>query len=222
MGDEGYLDELMTRLRTLNKVQRTELTMAAEVFVKHKHHEYAKVQCTVHRLAIHPGAERTHLVCIHTSSAQETYLKLEDYKALMELHVKLAKWDEAFGLIKHRPELAPVIYEPYAEWLAINDRFVEAQEAFVLVSFLLFVALQYWWFLLMLLPLSAGGQARASAPHAVAIDGERDSGEQVIVARHVSSGSFELRLTLGACSSAMAFSGSLTPHFTSGSWRGRH
>lgn len=101
-GDNSWLDELMDKVRQLNKLQRKELGQAAQYFHKLGHHQYAK----------------------------ETYLKMDDVKSLMELHVELHKWDEAFELVKMRPELAKDIYLPYAEWLAINDRFDEAQDAF--------------------------------------------------------------------------------------------
>jgi len=48
----------------------------------------------------------------------------------MQLHVELQKWEEAFILAKSNPKLAHLIYLPYAEFLAINDRFDEAQEYF--------------------------------------------------------------------------------------------
>lgn len=101
-GDNGWLDELMEKVRTLLKLQKKALAQAAGYFRKHQNHQYAK----------------------------ETYLKMDDYKSLMSLHVELHKWDEAFALVKLRPDLASDIYLPYAEWLAINDRFEEAQKAF--------------------------------------------------------------------------------------------
>jgi intraflagellar transport protein 122 len=102
MGDNVWLNELMDKIRTINKSQRKHLAQAAAYFRKHGHHQYAK----------------------------ETYLKMDDIKSLMELHVELHKWEDAFLLAKSKPEYAPDIYEPYAEWLALNDRFDEAQDAF--------------------------------------------------------------------------------------------
>lgn len=43
LGDEGWLDLLVEKVRTLNKAQRTELELAARYFRKHQHHEYASV-----------------------------------------------------------------------------------------------------------------------------------------------------------------------------------
>ena len=92
----------MDKVRTINKSQRKHLAQAAAYFRKHGHHAFAK----------------------------ETYLKMEDIKSLMELHVELHKWEDAFLLAKSYPQYAPDIYEPYAEWLALHDRFDEAQDAF--------------------------------------------------------------------------------------------
>lgn len=49
------------------------------------------------------------------SYAKEAYLKLGDLKALLNLHVELEKWEDAFRVVKQNPELKPVLYIPYAE-----------------------------------------------------------------------------------------------------------
>lgn len=64
------------------------------------------------------------------SYAKEAYLKLGDLKALLNLHVELEKWEEAFRVVKQNPELKSVLYNPYAEWLINKDRFEEAREAY--------------------------------------------------------------------------------------------
>lgn len=48
----------------------------------------------------------------------------------MALHVELHKWDEAKMLAKQNPEMEPMIWLPYADWLSANDKFDEAQEAY--------------------------------------------------------------------------------------------
>jgi len=106
LGDNIWLNELMEKVRQIHKSQRKLLAQAAAYFRKHGNHAYAK----------------------------ETYLKMDDIKSLMDLHVELHKWDDAFALSKLRPEYAPDIYEPYAEWLAEHDRFDEAQDAFKLAG----------------------------------------------------------------------------------------
>ena len=53
---------------------------------------------------------------------------MDDTEALMRLHVELHRWDEAFDLARQQPVAQQEnIYLPYAEWLALNDRFEEAQ-----------------------------------------------------------------------------------------------
>lgn len=106
LGDHGWLQELMDKVRQLNKSQRKHLAAAAAYFRKAGHHAFAK----------------------------ETYLKMDDIQALMELHVETHHWEEAFALAKQKPEFARDIYEPYAEWLALHDRFDEAQDAFKLAG----------------------------------------------------------------------------------------
>jgi len=102
LGEHKWLDELIVKVRKLDKTKRTELLLAAQYFEKHKSHAHAK----------------------------EVYLKMEDIEALMRLHVKLDKWQEAFALAKTNPQYAKSIFLPYAQWLAMNDRFEEAQRAF--------------------------------------------------------------------------------------------
>lgn len=49
---------------------------------------------------------------------------------MLSLHVELEKWEEAFRVAKQNPELGPLLYLPYADWLIAKDRFEEAKEAF--------------------------------------------------------------------------------------------
>jgi len=102
MGDNQWLDLLMDKVKTLTKLQRKFLAQAAGYFRKHGNYLYAK----------------------------EMYQKMDDTKSLMELYVEQHMWDEAFALCKLTPDHAKLIYLPYAEWLALNDRFDEAQDAF--------------------------------------------------------------------------------------------
>lgn len=48
----------------------------------------------------------------------------------MQLYVDTKRWDEAFALGEKHPEFKDDVYVPYAQWLAENDRFEEAQKAF--------------------------------------------------------------------------------------------
>eukprot|EP01004_Peranema_trichophorum_P002730 NODE_1765_length_1818_cov_66.009440_g1496_i0.p1 GENE.NODE_1765_length_1818_cov_66.009440_g1496_i0~~NODE_1765_length_1818_cov_66.009440_g1496_i0.p1 ORF type:complete len:562 (+),score=141.20 NODE_1765_length_1818_cov_66.009440_g1496_i0:104-1687(+) len=102
MGERGWLDPLIDVCRQLNKNEMQAIKTCGQYFRKHGIHQYAK----------------------------EAYLKINDLKSLMQLHVEMLKWDEAFQLLESHPEYAEEVYLPYAEWLALNDRFDEAQEAF--------------------------------------------------------------------------------------------
>lgn len=102
-GENGWLEPLILKCRLLSKLERKSLSLAAQFFTKAGSHQYAK----------------------------EVLLKIDDIKSLMKLHVELHRWDEAFELMKERPEFAKdSYYVSFAEWLAINDRFDEAQAAF--------------------------------------------------------------------------------------------
>ncbi len=102
LGENGWLDELILKVRKMDKMARKQLAMAASFFEKHKNHAYAR----------------------------EAYIKMEDIESLMALHIKLDKWQEAFALAKENPQYAKGMFLPYAQWLAMNDRFEDAQRAF--------------------------------------------------------------------------------------------
>ncbi|GAB5355532.1 hypothetical protein AAMO2058_000213600 [Amorphochlora amoebiformis] len=102
LGENAFTEDLIVRVRKLDKMRRKELALAASYLEKHREHTYAK----------------------------EVYLKMEDIESLMSLHVKLDKWEEAFQLAKSHPQYVRGIFLPYAKWLAMNDRFEEAQKAF--------------------------------------------------------------------------------------------
>lgn len=102
LGEQQWLDLLMDKVRTLSKMDTAALEAAGQYFTKHKQHEFAK----------------------------ETFLKLGDVKSLMDLNVKHNRWEDAFELAKTHPEFSADIYLPFAEWLALNDRFDEASNAF--------------------------------------------------------------------------------------------
>ncbi|XP_012866043.1 PREDICTED: intraflagellar transport protein 122 homolog isoform X2 [Dipodomys ordii] len=101
-GDHGWVDMLIDIARKLDKAEREPLLMCARYFKKLDHPSYAA----------------------------ETYLKIGDLRSLVQLHVETHRWDEAFALGEKHPEFKDDIYVPYAQWLAENDRFEEAQKAF--------------------------------------------------------------------------------------------
>ncbi|XP_075369952.1 intraflagellar transport protein 122 homolog isoform X2 [Mycteria americana] len=101
-GDHGWVDMLIEIARKLDKAEREPLSKCAFYFKKLDNPGYAA----------------------------ETYMKVGDLKALVHLHVETLRWEEAFALSEKHPEFKDDVYVPYAQWLAENDRFEEAQKAF--------------------------------------------------------------------------------------------
>lgn len=101
-GSHGWVDMLIDIARKLDKAEREPLLMCACYFKKLDSPGYAA----------------------------ETYLKIGDLKSLVQLYVDTKRWDEAFALGEKHPEFKDDVYVPYAQWLAENDRFEEAQKAF--------------------------------------------------------------------------------------------
>ncbi|KAJ6668283.1 hypothetical protein lerEdw1_015660 [Lerista edwardsae] len=109
-GEQGWVDALIDIARKLDKAEREPLRKCAYYFKKLLNHGYAA----------------------------ETYMKIGDLKALIQLHVETQQWDEAstihssraFALCDKHLEFKDDVYVPYAQWLAENDRFEEAQKAF--------------------------------------------------------------------------------------------
>ncbi|XP_054464764.1 intraflagellar transport protein 122 homolog [Anoplopoma fimbria] len=102
IGEHGWEDMLIDIARKLDKAEREPLAKCALHFKRLKHHGYAS----------------------------ETYSKMGDLRALVQLHVETWHWDEAFSLVEKHPQFKNDVFVPYAQWLAENDRFEEAQKAF--------------------------------------------------------------------------------------------
>uniref|UniRef100_A0A3B5B9M3 Intraflagellar transport protein 122 homolog n=1 Tax=Stegastes partitus TaxID=144197 RepID=A0A3B5B9M3_9TELE len=102
IGEHGWADMLIDIARKLDKAEREPLAKCALHFKRLKHHGYAS----------------------------ETYSKMGDLKALVHLHVETRHWEEAFSLVEKHPHFKYDVFVPYAQWLAENDRFEEAQKAF--------------------------------------------------------------------------------------------
>uniref|UniRef100_A0A8C3AFV2 Intraflagellar transport protein 122 homolog n=1 Tax=Cyclopterus lumpus TaxID=8103 RepID=A0A8C3AFV2_CYCLU len=102
IGEHGWEDMLIDIARKLDKAEREPLAKCALHFKRLKHHGYAS----------------------------ETYSKMGDLQALAQLHVETWHWEEAFSLVEKHPDLKNDVFVPYAQWLAENDRFEEAQKAF--------------------------------------------------------------------------------------------
>ncbi|GIX86618.1 intraflagellar transport protein 122 homolog [Caerostris extrusa] len=70
-----------------------------------------------------------HLKRLHEyGAAAEIFHKVGDIPSLVEMNVEAKNWKEAFELAKQYPTYKENVYVPYANWLAENDRFVEAQK----------------------------------------------------------------------------------------------
>lgn len=67
-----------------------------------------------------------------SAGAAEMYRRLGDSAAVLTLHVEAKEWDQAFHMVEGQPQLKPLVYIPYARWLAENDKFVQAQKGFSL------------------------------------------------------------------------------------------
>ncbi|XP_057296410.1 intraflagellar transport protein 122 homolog [Hydractinia symbiolongicarpus] len=102
LGENGWSEKLVELGRNLNKADKEPLTRCAQYLQQLRQFNYAG----------------------------EMYLKLGDTKQLVKLYVESLQWDEAFLLAEKHPELKDEVYVPYANWLAENDRFDEAQAAF--------------------------------------------------------------------------------------------
>jgi len=102
LGENGWADKLIDLGRNLNKADVEPLTRVAYFLKKLKQYNYAG----------------------------EVLTKLGDTKQLAQFYVESQQWEEAFLIVEKHAELKDEVYVPYANWLAENDRFDEAQAAF--------------------------------------------------------------------------------------------
>ncbi|XP_013114597.2 intraflagellar transport protein 122 homolog [Stomoxys calcitrans] len=63
--------------------------------------------------------------------AAEVFKKLGNEAEVVQLHVEAHDWSEAFLLAADMPELLPIVHYQHAQWLAENDKFIEAHEAYL-------------------------------------------------------------------------------------------
>ncbi|KAK2950407.1 putative Intraflagellar transport protein 122 like protein [Blattamonas nauphoetae] len=101
LGESKMIDDLAEVMRT-TEMDDVTLNKCAEYFVRFKSHAYAR----------------------------EAYYKQGNMVALIQLHVKLGEWDEAISIAEANPRFLPIVFLPYAAWLAENGMFEEAQTAF--------------------------------------------------------------------------------------------
>jgi intraflagellar transport protein 122 len=101
LGDAGHLDilfELSSRRLTSN--DQVHLKKCIEYYKKHGQLQYAI----------------------------DTVKKMGDMGSLLTIYVDLQHWEEAFKISDTHPEFREQLFLPYGNWLALNDRFQEAQE----------------------------------------------------------------------------------------------
>ncbi|KAH7826426.1 putative intraflagellar transport protein 122 [Monocercomonoides exilis] len=101
LGERGLVDDLAELMRQ-RKLDHQALAKCGEYFVRFKAHSYAR----------------------------ETFLKMGDTAALIELHVRLGEWESAISIAEQTPGLMSRVYLPYAAWLAEHGQFNDAQRAF--------------------------------------------------------------------------------------------
>ncbi|KAK3103245.1 hypothetical protein FSP39_017787 [Pinctada imbricata] len=102
IGENGWADMMIDVARKLDKADREALSRAAMHLTKMEQYPFAA----------------------------EVYSKMGDMKSLIHLHVEAKHWEDAFTLVEKHPEYKEDVYVPYAQWLAENDKFDDAQEAF--------------------------------------------------------------------------------------------
>uniref|UniRef100_A0A061R9P9 Intraflagellar transport protein 122 n=1 Tax=Tetraselmis sp. GSL018 TaxID=582737 RepID=A0A061R9P9_9CHLO len=102
IGRHGWYAKLAEIVTMLQATDTKALQMCAQIFRKGGQHELAK----------------------------EVYIKLQDHRSLIQLHVEHGRWDDAFLLLKTHPEFKDEVYLPRAQWLAAHDMFDEARVAF--------------------------------------------------------------------------------------------
>jgi intraflagellar transport protein 122 len=101
-GTNGALEKLIDIARKLKKSDSKALSRCLYFFRKHGHNAYA-AECLV---------------------------KMGDIGHLLSLYIDLKQWDDAFRIVETHPEYGSQLFLPYANWLAENDRYMEAQKNF--------------------------------------------------------------------------------------------
>ncbi|PVD24347.1 hypothetical protein C0Q70_14828 [Pomacea canaliculata] len=102
IGEHGWFDMMIDLARKLDKADREALSRCAHHLSRLEQYGYAA----------------------------EVFAKMGDMKSLIAMRVEAKHWDDAFTLVEKHPEYKEDVYVPYAQWLAENDRFEEAQQAF--------------------------------------------------------------------------------------------
>uniref|UniRef100_A0A0X3PNB8 Intraflagellar transport protein 122 homolog n=1 Tax=Schistocephalus solidus TaxID=70667 RepID=A0A0X3PNB8_SCHSO len=101
-GEHGWVDLLLDISRQLDKADRINLD-----------------RCAKHLARLGEFA-----------FAADCYARIGDVESQLDLHLEAGKWEEALALADQHGEFRAKVYLPYAQWLAENDSFEEAQAAF--------------------------------------------------------------------------------------------
>lgn len=99
LGNGGHDAKLLDLVQRLKPTDKELLAMCADFFKQHKKTEYVL----------------------------QTLQKMGDTLSLLLYYVDLQEWEKAFQIGEEHPEYSEQIYLPYGNWLALNDRFDEAQ-----------------------------------------------------------------------------------------------
>ncbi|KAJ2997530.1 hypothetical protein HDV02_005419 [Globomyces sp. JEL0801] len=99
LGSGGYTEKLMEIVKKLKTSDSENLSRCVTFFRKENNLPYAI----------------------------ETMKKIGDISSLLYLYIEIQQWDDAFKIGESNPEFSEQIYLPYGNWLALNDRFDEAQ-----------------------------------------------------------------------------------------------
>jgi len=64
------------------------------------------------------------------SAAAELFRRVGAMDRVLKIYVASNEWEDVFSLAKKFPEYKELAYIPYAQWLAEQDRFADAQKAY--------------------------------------------------------------------------------------------
>jgi len=62
------------------------------------------------------------------ATAAEMFRRVGQLEKVLDLYVRVRNWQEAFIIAERHTDLRKNVYLPYAQWLAENDQFTEAQK----------------------------------------------------------------------------------------------
>ena len=102
IGQQGWIDMLLSVVQLLRKEDKENLAKCAEYLAKHKQYFHAA----------------------------DVYKKIGDIKSLTLVYVAGGQWKEAFACVDQFPDLRQEVYSKYANFLAEQEKFTEAQAAF--------------------------------------------------------------------------------------------